>query len=94
MQIIGTYQFPKQTDIIFTDPFIDIRPSVQVKDPEDLQIFVEVYIPLVGNVSGPARYIDINPVPVENLDYNQGELVARILTRLEDFKVEIPPTEV
>lgn len=86
MQIIGTYKFPNQTDIEFTDPTIEIIPIVNQVNPESMTISVEVYIPMEGSAKGK-WYIDINPVPVLNLDYNGGELVTRILDRLEDFKI-------
>jgi hypothetical protein len=86
MQILGTYQFPNQTDITFTDPTIEIIPIVNQVNPEAMTINVSVFIPMEGSANGKF-YVDINPVPVVNLDYNGGELVTRILERLEDFKI-------
>jgi hypothetical protein len=86
MNIEGTYKFPNQTDITFTDPTIEISPIVRSVNPEGMTINVEVYIPMEGSAKGKF-YVDINPVPVVNLDYNEGELVTRILTRFEDFKI-------
>ncbi len=86
MNLTGTYIFPNYPDLEFINPTIVIRQSIEVKDPADLEIYVNVTIPVDETVKGE-YYIDINPVPVNNLDYNAGELVDRVLQRIEDFKI-------
>lgn len=86
MKIIGTYKFPNHTDITFEDPTLEITPIVRNVNPETMTIDVDVFIPMEGSATGKF-WIDINPVPVKNLDYNSSELVSRITERLEDFKI-------
>ena len=82
----GTYQFPNQTDTTFTDPDVEISPIVNKVDPEGMTINVNTYIPMEGSAKGKF-FVDINPVPVKNLDYNAEQLIDRIVTRMEDFKI-------
>ena len=86
MNFKGTYRFPNQTDIEFVDPTIEISPIVNNVNPIDMTIDVETFIAMEGSAKGKF-FVNINPVPVDNLDYNAGQLVERITTRLEDFKV-------
>jgi hypothetical protein len=86
MQITGQYKFPNHSDVTFENPTIEIGQSVRIENPDDLEIFVDIYIPMEGSANG-RFWVDINPVPVKNLNYDGGELVDRILERLEDFKI-------
>ena len=86
MNLTGTYIFPNHPELEFNNPSIVIGQGVEVKDPSALEIYVTVNIPVDETVKGE-YYIDINPVPVNNLDYNPGELVDRVLERIEDFKI-------
>jgi len=86
IQTTKQYKFPNQTDIIFTDPELIISPKVRNVDPETMTIEVDIFIEMEGSAKG-RFWIDINPVPVQNLNYDGGELVDRILERLDDFKI-------
>jgi hypothetical protein len=85
MQLTGTYAFPNHPDLEFVNPNVDISPEVLIKDPDSLEIYVHITIPVDGMVRG-SYYIDINPVPVFNLTYDTGDLVDRIMDRVVDFK--------
>lgn len=85
MNLTGTYKFPNFPDLDFVDPTIIINDGVEVKDPSALEVYVKVFIPVDETVRGQ-YYVDVNPVPVHNLDYNAQELVDRVLERMEDFK--------
>jgi hypothetical protein len=86
MQITGQYKFPNQSDVTFENPTLDISQVVRNVNPIDMTIDVDIYIPMEGSANG-RFWVDINPVPVQNLNYDGGELVDRILERLEDFKI-------
>jgi hypothetical protein len=86
MTIQGQYKFPNQSDVTFENPTLDISQVVRNVNPIDMTIGVDIYIPMEGSANG-RFWVDINPVPVQNLNYDGGELVDRILERLEDFKI-------
>ena len=83
MQLTGTYIFTSDFgDNEYTNPTLEVSPDVFFKS-EQMVVFVE--IKLIGTDYKVSP--DINPVPVNNGDYNAGELVDRIVERLEDFKI-------
>jgi hypothetical protein len=87
MIIKGDFQFEKQwPGITFTDINVDINPIVSQINPEDMTINVDLTFTVEGGLSGSFAP-DINPVPVNDLNYDGGQLVIRVLERLEDFKV-------
>ena len=88
MKLEGEYKFPNQGDTIFKDPEITIDPIVRNVDPLTMTIHVDIYIPMEGSAKG-RYYIDINPVPVNDLNYDVNkpqELIDRIVDRSKYFK--------
>jgi hypothetical protein len=86
MKIKGTYKF-RNWDLEFTDFDVEINPIVSNVNPIDKTIDVQIIIKVDNeNVKGTFAP-DINPVPVENLNYDEGTLVQRIIDRLNDFKI-------
>jgi len=86
----GEYKFPNQGDTIFKDPEIIIDPIIRNSDPDKMTIHVDVYVPMEGSAQG-RFYIDINPVPVNNLNYDTSkpqELIDRIVDRSKDFLIK------
>jgi hypothetical protein len=82
----GKYKFPNFKDLEFTDPTITVDNKVMEVNPETMTIHVNAYIERDGGDIKGRYYIDINPVPVQNLNYDGGELLQRIIERLNDFK--------
>lgn len=83
---MATYKFKNHPDVTFTNPDLIISPKVRNVDPETMTIDVDIFIEMEGSAKG--RYwIDINPVPVNNLNYDGSELIQRINERLKDFEV-------
>jgi len=79
------YIFPNFPDLEFTDPTITVDPVVSNLDPENMTVDVNVFIERTGDIKG--RYgLDINPVKVNDLNYNYDELVQRVNERLNDFE--------
>lgn len=88
IELENTYTFPEQwMGVNFANPSMGVVPIVNAVNPVAMTINVEIWFEVEGEVSGKF-WPDINPVPVNNLDYNGGELVARIIDRLNDFKVD------
>jgi hypothetical protein len=86
MKLTDTYKFPEQyPNAEFVNPTLDVLPIVERVDPINMTIHVQIRFEVDG-VNGNFAP-NINPVPVNNLDYNGTELVDRILERLEDFKI-------
>jgi len=84
MQLTGTYIFTSDFgDNEYTNPTLEVTPKVYEVDPSSMTINVE--IKLIGTDYKVSP--NINPVSVNNLDYNAGELVDRIIERLEEFKI-------
>lgn len=83
----GIYKFNNFPELEFTDPTITVDNKVKEIDPENMTIHVDAYIERTGDIKG-RYYIDINPVPVSNLNYDGGELIQRVTERLADFKID------
>jgi len=79
------YRFPNFPNLEFTDPTITVDEKVSRLDPQSMTIEVNAYIERTGDIKG-RYYLDINPIPVQDLNYNYDELVARVNERLKDFE--------
>lgn len=86
IQTDKNYQFPNIDGFTFESPLIEVSPIVDNVDPDSLTISVRIYIAAEGSVNG--KYApNINPVAVQDLNYDAAELVQRIEARLVDFEV-------
>tara|TARA_R110000772_G_scaffold115285_1_gene220096 strand:- start:308 stop:565 length:258 start_codon:yes stop_codon:yes gene_type:complete len=84
MIVEGKYKFPNQFgEMEVINPYLTVIPVVREVDPLRMTINVEIVL------SGESYKIsaDINPVSVNNLDYNPEQLIERVITRMQDFKV-------
>jgi len=88
INLIGTYKFPNFETLEFDNPQVSVENKVFEVDPEAMTIHVRVFIDSADNFVRGRFYIDINPVKVNNLDYNSGELIERVKERLNDFKIK------
>ena len=91
MIVKGKYTFPKQwPGVEFTNPDIEINPIIETADPSTMTIGVSLKMNISGSSGGFTP--DINPVPVNDLNYDPSkpqELIDRVLARMEDFKVSV-----
>ena len=89
MIVKGTFKFPEQwEDVEFVNPVLEIHPIIKNANPFTMTIDVDIKFMVEGVTGGFSP--DINPVPVNDLNYDTSkpqELVNRVLTRLNDFKV-------
>lgn len=86
IKLTGDYIFPNHENLTFKDPTIIVDNKVKQVDPNTMTIEVNAYIERTGSISG-RYYLEINPVPVLNLNYDSGELLQRVEDRLADFKI-------
>lgn len=81
MQLTGKYRFDLGD---FTDPTItEIPRSSITMDDTELKINAVIY--MVGQ--GYDIRVKLNDIIVENFDYNPQQLIERVVTRLNDFKI-------
>lgn len=88
IQTDKNYSFPNQWDAVFKSPEIIIDPVVKEVNPATKTINVLLTIELRTKEIDKDYHPDINPVPVNNLSYDDPQtLVDRINDRLKDFEV-------
>lgn len=87
IELKGTYKFPDQENKDFINPIIGIEEIVEKINPNDMTIDVSAYVISSDNINGQRFYFNMNPVKVNNLNYDGGELLQRVEERLEDFKI-------
>lgn len=91
MILKDTYTFAKQwPGVEFVKPEMIINPIIQFGDPLTMTIGVDLTFVIKNEQMTGNFKPDINPVPVNDLNYDPSkpeELIDRVLTRLNDFKV-------
>lgn len=84
MQLTGIYKFTQWPDNEYTNPTITSIPRSQITmDETELLINAGVYM----EGAGYKIRVQLDEIIVENFDYNPDELLDRVVTRLQDFKV-------
>lgn len=76
------YKFP-QFNIEIIDPTIEVNPIVNDLNPNAMTLTADVVLE-----TDTAKFgVRLTDVPVNDLNYDYDELVARVTTKLQDYEI-------
>ena len=76
------YKFP-QFNIEIIDPAIQVNPIVNDLNPNAMTLTANVILE-----TDTAKFgVQLTDVPVNDLNYNYDELVARVTTKLQEYEI-------
>jgi len=82
---MATYKFDwLNSGAEIVDPELVVSSDNLSIYPSNMTIDVDIVLEITG---GTAFGIRLTEVQVENFDYNETELVQRVITRLKDYEV-------
>jgi len=87
IQLQGKYKF-ESWNIEFENPTLEINTNSISIQPDQLTIGVNIILSVTLDNKNCGKFgYELTDIQVNNLEYNPDELVERVLTRLEDYKV-------
>lgn len=76
------YKFPK-FNIEIVDPNIEVNPIVNDLNPNAMTLTADVILE-----TDTAKFgVQLTDVPVNDLNYDYDELIARVTTKLQDYEI-------